>query len=151
MKSILPCFALVALTLAAAAHAPRPAAPRRAVPSGVRAASLAPRPGKPAAAQEARLRQAMLRIPLQFEANRGQTDSRVRFLARAGRTSLFLTGREAVLALNAPAADAWTKAAGALPRPTRARPAVVRMQWVGARRHPRLRGEQQLPGKVNYF
>jgi hypothetical protein len=39
------------------------------------------------------------RLPLSFEINKGQTDSRVRFLSRGSGYSLFLTGNEAVLAL----------------------------------------------------
>lgn len=38
-------------------------------------------------------------LPMMFEANDGQTDSRVRFLARAPDYSLFLTNTEAVLSL----------------------------------------------------
>lgn len=37
-------------------------------------------------------------LPLSFEANQGQTDARVRFLARGRGYALFLTGNEAVLA-----------------------------------------------------
>jgi hypothetical protein len=40
------------------------------------------------------------KLPLSFEANRGQTDRRVKFLARGRRSTLFLTPSEAVLALD---------------------------------------------------
>src|ERR1700749_2614765 len=40
------------------------------------------------------------KLPLQFEANRGQTDERVRFISRGDGYVMFLTGDEAVLALN---------------------------------------------------
>jgi len=39
------------------------------------------------------------RLPLSFEPNRGQTDSRVSFLARGPSYALYLTGADAVLAL----------------------------------------------------
>jgi len=39
------------------------------------------------------------KLPLSFEANQGQTDARVRFLARGGGYTIFLTADEAVLAL----------------------------------------------------
>ena len=42
------------------------------------------------------------RLPLGFEANRGQTDPRVKFLSRGKGYTLFLTPREAVLALQKP-------------------------------------------------
>lgn len=39
------------------------------------------------------------KLPLSFEANQGQTDPRVRFLARGSGYTIFLTGDEAVLTL----------------------------------------------------
>jgi hypothetical protein len=45
-------------------------------------------------------------LPLGFEANEGQTDQRVRFLARGSGYSLFLTSNEAVLALRRPGGNA---------------------------------------------
>lgn len=39
------------------------------------------------------------RFPLSFDANQGQTDARVRFLARGGGYTIFLTEDEAVLTL----------------------------------------------------
>ncbi len=42
------------------------------------------------------------RLPLSFEANRGQTDGQVKFLSRGRGYTLFLTPTEAVLALKRP-------------------------------------------------
>ena len=42
------------------------------------------------------------RLPLSFEANQGQTDGSVKFLARGDGYTLFLTSTEAVLALASP-------------------------------------------------
>src|SRR5580692_5431742 len=39
------------------------------------------------------------KLPLSFEANHGQTDSKVKFLSRGHGYSLFLTGSEAVIVL----------------------------------------------------
>ncbi len=39
------------------------------------------------------------KLPLSFEANQGQTDAEVRFLARGGGYTIFLTDDEAVLTL----------------------------------------------------
>jgi hypothetical protein len=44
------------------------------------------------------------KLPLSFEANRGQADGRVKFLSRTGGYTLFLTGDEAVLAWSGSAA-----------------------------------------------
>lgn len=40
-------------------------------------------------------------LPLSFEVNRGQTDARVEFLARASGYTLYLTAKEAVMSLHA--------------------------------------------------
>lgn len=76
-----------------------------------------------------------LRHPLGFEPNRGQTDARVRFLSRGRGYTLFLAPTEAVLTLSGP----------------RAGGAVLRLKLVGANRRARLVGEEELPGKSNYF
>jgi hypothetical protein len=62
-------------------------------------------PAVPAVGQEAsavnpkQVIQTYSQLPLSFEANQGQTDKQVRFLARGPGYGLFLTAREAVLAL----------------------------------------------------
>jgi hypothetical protein len=72
------------------------------------------------------------RPPLFFEANQGQTDPQVRFLARSGDYTLHLTPTEAVLALQGPAA--------------------IRMKLAGdANAAPEVAGEDPLAGKVNYL
>jgi uncharacterized repeat protein (TIGR01451 family) len=75
-----------------------------------------------------------LRLPMIFEPNQGQTDSRVRFLARGESYGVFLTPHQAVLTLGG-----------------RARSAVVRMQLAGANPDAAVSGSLQLPGKSNYF
>ena len=74
-------------------------------------------------------------LPLSFEANHGQVDSQVEFLARGAGYTFFLAKSEVVLALQ--------KAES--PR------AVVRMSLAGAHPSPRIAGEELLPGTVNYF
>ena len=53
----------------------------------------------PDAATQAQLSAAYGQLPLSFEANQGQTDSRVNFLSRGAGYSLFLTPTKAVLSL----------------------------------------------------
>src|SRR5262249_33628375 len=43
------------------------------------------------------IRQAYENLPLSFEANSGQTDSRIKFLSRGAGNNLFLTSNEAVI------------------------------------------------------
>jgi Beta-propeller repeat len=54
---------------------------------------------QPDTANQARLSAAYGRLPLSFEANRGQTDPRVNFLSRGAGYSLFLTPTRAVMEL----------------------------------------------------
>ena len=113
-----------------------------------RSAAKAPAANKP------QLVEAYGKLSLSFEANQGQTDSRVDFLTRGSGYSLFLTSTEAVLALRKPVAssgprtrrtDSEAEEAPAVP------PAVVRMKLVGANPSPRVSGLEELPGKSNYF
>lgn len=98
------------------------------------------------------------RLPLSFEANQGQTDSRMKFLARGQGYTLFLThGGEAVLTLakRTVKRDSLRSAAPApVAEPeseTETPSAVVRMSLAGANRAPQLEGTNELPGKANYF
>src|SRR5215813_9183708 len=47
----------------------------------------------------ARIEQAYGKLPMRFEANEGQTDARVKFMARGAGYSVFLMGDEAALQL----------------------------------------------------
>ncbi|HEY7126598.1 MAG TPA: hypothetical protein VH540_21860 [Ktedonobacterales bacterium] len=97
-------------------------------------------------------------VPISFEMNQGQTDSKVRFLAHAPGYSLFLTSTEALLAFSS---KSHTEAASsdrfgpALRSPSPSVPttpaAVVGMQFIGASPQPAVTGEQPLPGLVNYL
>ena len=88
------------------------------------------------------------KLPLSFEANQGQTDSRVDFLSRGSGYTLFLTPAEAVLSF--PSRD--RKGAGASPSPSGPSlpegRTVLRMQLVGANPHPEVSGLEELPGKT---
>jgi uncharacterized protein (TIGR03437 family) len=72
-----------------------------------------------------------LKLPLSFEANRGQTDSQVKFLSRGNGFNLFLTATEAVIR------DPHS--------------AVLRMKLVNANPASQIEGLDELPGKSNYF
>ncbi len=80
-------------------------------------------------------------LPLAFEPNQGQSDPRVKFLARGGAYGLFLTADEAVLVL-----QNWSKST---PR-SASQTAVVRMALDGANSSAAA-GTDPLPGKSNYF
>ncbi len=74
------------------------------------------------------------KLPLSFEANQGQTDSRVKFLSRGSGYTLFLTQDSAVLSLRGKKTNA-----------------ALRMKVIGANPHAAVAGTDSLPGKSNYF
>jgi len=108
------------------------------------------------AATRGRLVKSYGQLPLSFEANQGQTDSRVKFVSRGRGYTLFLTSGEAVLALRQPDRDgdrrAWMpgleKPSGKL---AQGPSTVLRVKLVGAKRGVEVRGEEELAGKSNYF
>ena len=93
-------------------------------------------------------------LPLSFEANHGQSDSKVKFLSRGSGYSLFLTSNEAVLVLSQSEADENRKASRVARTAVRAKhrkSAVVRMTLVEANPQSQAAGHDALPGKSNYF
>ncbi|MBI2568088.1 MAG: SBBP repeat-containing protein, partial [Candidatus Schekmanbacteria bacterium] len=81
-------------------------------------------------------------LPIHFEPNMGQADSRVSFLARGSGYALFLTPEEAVLSVAGRAGAA----------PAEGTPlAVIRMSLVGAATDPAVTGLEQMRGTSSYF
>jgi hypothetical protein len=110
---------------------------------------------KPSQAEQARAIGAYGNLPLGFEANQGQTDSRVRFLSRGVGYSLFLTPNEAVLALRTGRTQKLERKfnGSKLARESSrvGGPAVLRMQLVGSNTKAGTMGLDELPGKSNYL
>jgi hypothetical protein len=107
-----------------------------------------------AAVAGARVSEAYGKLPLQFEANRGQTHEDVRFLSRGAGYSLYLTAGEAVLVLTRPDPDRKQDRRGKHERRdayAKATKVVVRMQLVDAALTPPVNGLEELPAKANYF
>ncbi|MGD0117623.1 MAG: hypothetical protein ABSD30_06140 [Candidatus Binatus sp.] len=118
-------------------------------------ARLSGRALAPNAAQiDARARSdAMARIaalPLYFEKNLGQVDSRVRYLSRSGRYSLFLTDDAAVFSLVGGRLDKSARSFGHRDDSGLSESAV-RVRLAGANPHPAVEGLARLPGRVNYL
>ena len=115
-------------------------------------------------------------LPLSFEANQGQVDARVKYLARGTGYTLFLTETEAVLALRSATSEKGEgkrekPSPSSSPLPTGERlsaeealkvrsdalnvhpgpTSVVRMTFAGANQTPTVSGDEKLPGIVNYF
>ena len=98
------------------------------------------------------------RVPLHFEANCGQTDPSVRFLARGHGYSLLLTETAAVFALTPQqnhgelaGTDSHRRGVFSTAAPTDLHTTSVRMCLRDANPHPHVRGVEEFPGKVNYL
>lgn len=107
--------------------------------SGPALAEVLPAASEPDPHVKARVAEAYGKLPLSFEANQGQTDPRVKFTARGGDYTLFLTSNEAVLAL------------GGRRQGTGAHGAFVRMKLLRANPASVVSGMDELSGKSNYF
>ena len=95
-------------------------------------------------------------LPLAFEANQGQSDHTVKFLSRGSGYSLYLTSDEAVLALRkGTSAQRTSRDAKSRKSQGRSLPetqqAVLRMKLLGASVNAAVTGQDELPGKSNYF
>ena len=95
----------------------------------VSAALLAANPAA-APVNRSQAKQSLIQMPLRFEANRGQTDASVKFIARGPGYTMLLADREAVLNL---------------------RGGAVRMKLLGAGSPASARGLDQLRGVSNYL
>lgn len=82
------------------------------------------------------------KLPLSFEVNKGQSDPSVKFLSHGPGYELFLTATDAVLTLRKPhTSKDETVREGS----------VLRLRMIGANTTPRVDGQEELPGKINYF
>jgi hypothetical protein len=115
-----------------------------------------------------RARAALGGLPLSFEMNRGQFDPQVQFASRGAGYKAFLTQSEAVFVLRRPQAKAATdksavdKTKGAtkadplaemkrLREERAASRSVLRVALAGGNTSPRVKGTEELTGKINYF
>jgi len=78
-------------------------------------------------------------LPLAFEANQGQTDPRVKYMARGIGYRLFLTTTDAVFALRGSSKEEMDRAA------------AISMHLVGANAQAQIVAGGELPGRTNYF
>src|ERR1043165_9398136 len=95
------------------------------------------------------------KAPLSFEANVGQADKSVKFVARGVGYQLHLTSTQAVLSLNKEAGGKHKQTEKEFRSQQNSRTSsvgdVVRMTLLNARSDVRVSGEDVLPGKVNYL
>ncbi len=114
------------------------------------------------------------KLPLSFEANQGQVDGQVKFLSHGHGYALFLTGDEAVLELRKSSVASGQLSVGTKQnlrtrtqapdgksgrrtnflienRQSKIENQVIRLRLAGAKPNAEVSGQDELPGKVNYF
>jgi membrane-bound inhibitor of C-type lysozyme len=95
--------------------------------------------------------QAYDKLPLFFEANVGQANNAVQFLARGPGYGLYLTETGAVMVL-CQGSSLWRGPAPQDPLPAgQVQPTVLRMRFLDSNPVPRVIGREKLPGMVNYL
>lgn len=110
------------------------------------------------AQQRGRVRATLEALPLAFEANRGQTDPQVKYMARGNGYTVFLTPDDTVFAVHSSSSSssasgkfATRSAAKAVRASGPEITAAVHMKLVGANPHSQIAAGRELPGHTNYF
>lgn len=106
----------------------------------------------PSAAAKFHVAEEFGKLPLSFEPNLGQTDSRVKFLSRGDGYNLFLTSKEAILVLHKH--EKRTDNAKLKSRagtPDKIETQMLRVKLVGANSRAQIDGVARIAGKSNYF
>jgi hypothetical protein len=91
------------------------------------------------------------KLPLQFEANQGQTDRQVKFISRGDGYTLYLTSGDAVLVFREGAAESAQQGGSASHTVHGHKSGVVRLKLLGGNPAPQIKGTEELPGKINYL
>jgi hypothetical protein len=104
------------------------------------------------AAQRGRVQASLGALPLAFEANQGQTDPQVKYMARGNGYTVFLTANDTVFALQS-SEQAATQVNGKphFTAPSKTRTAAIHMHLVDGNGQPQIAAGSQLPGHSNYF
>lgn len=101
------------------------------------------------AEQRGRIRAGFGALPLAFEANQGQTDPQVKYIARGSGYTAFLTGNETRFVVTS--AHAARKLASRKTANEKIESAAIDMRLVGASSEPAIIAGNQVPGVINYY
>ena len=125
-------------------------------PSSAHTSSLLTQAAKPPAPnpppQLSKPRTSTALVPINFQPNRGQAASDVRFIARAPGYDVQLQDRALTFNLfSSPAMPASRSTGPMLPPALAGRETTVGLELLGASEHPQLSAVGELPGKANYL
>jgi hypothetical protein len=135
-------------------------------------ARAAPQPAAVTPATRTRINASFAALPLAFEANEGQTDPQVKYVARGNGYTLFLTSGDAVLSFASPSSSVQSRPKEMMQRrllgysrktkrlirrsqpqsrPIPSSMASLRMHVVGGQSDAQIVGSGQLSAKANYI
>ena len=97
--------------------------------------------------KKSRLAETYGKLPMRFEANQGQTDANVKFLARGAGYRLFLTGNDVVIALRKP----LTIGSSSASRADAFASTSLRLRFLSTNATTAVVGMEKQPGQSNYF
>jgi hypothetical protein len=110
------------------------------------------------AEQRGRVRASLGTLPLAFEANQGQTDPQVKYMARGNGYTVFLTANDTVFAMSSQTSPSHlsgkhglSAASRTTARTAKQTAAAIYMRPVGGNSHPQIAAGSELPGVTNYY
>ena len=114
--------------------------------------SAAPKVARSVPTDHSRSLTAFMNRPLAIEPNQGQDDKRVRYHARGNGYQLFMTDKGAVVAFNgAPRPGKLRPLLHSRPAPKAAKTRLLNIDYIHARKHPKVEFANPLPERVNYY
>lgn len=160
-KNLMPAVGIVVIAIVAAVAVVGAGriTPRSGVSARIAAPALpaAVQPPALSAEQRGRVRANLDALPLAFEANQGQTDPQVKYMARGNGYTVFLTGNDTVFALHSSQPNSSSAAArhgdtaSRVARHEKDIHAAISMKLVGGNPQPEISAAGELPGHSNYF
>ena len=110
--------------------------------------------------QRSRVRASLSALPLAFEANQGQTDAQVKYMARGNGYTVFLTANDTILALSSSSQPANSQVIGkrgllqentAPKEAAKRQTAAIHLHLIGRNTQAKMAAASPLPGHANYF
>lgn len=101
--------------------------------------------------QTTRIEKGYVRLPLAFEANRGQADPGVKFLSRGAGYTVLLMSDEAVLTLSRTPRQELRSPMPMAKAQSGQQPSTLRLKLASSNLHAKIVGEDVLSGRSNYF
>jgi hypothetical protein len=147
----MPAVSVVAIAIASVAMLAGSSPSRTVSASAAKPASASQ--ASATAEQRGRIRASFGALPLAFEANQGQTNPKVKYIARGSGYTAFLTADETVFAMDPHTTNALSGKQGSVTAPNSEKgvAAAVHVKLIGGNPKAEVEAASELPGHSNYF